>query len=52
MRTALSLKGFPAAAPRKNDWQVAEFAGDESPRNVQQFIARATWRVDAVRDDR
>jgi SRSO17 transposase len=50
-RAAVYLQGLLASVERKNGWQLAEFLGDETPKNLQHFIARATWRADAVRDD-
>jgi len=50
-RAAVSLKGLLGSVERKNGWQLAEFVGDETPKNLQHFIARATWNADAVRDD-
>lgn len=50
-RLELYLRGLLAGVERKNGWQLAEFAGDLSPANVQHFIGRATWDADAVRDD-
>jgi SRSO17 transposase len=45
------LKGLVASLERKNGWQLAEFAGDATPTNLQHFIGRARWDADAVRDD-
>ena len=45
------LRGLLAGVERKNGWQLAEFAGDLSPANVQHFIGRAAWAADGVRDD-
>lgn len=50
-RAAGDLKGLLASVERKNGWQLAEFSGDETPKNLQHFIARATWSADEVRDD-
>ena len=50
-RLELYLRGLLAGVERKNGWQLAEFAGDLSPANVQHFIGRAAWDADAVRDD-
>jgi len=36
---------------RKNGWQLAEAAGDRTPDGVQDFLARARWGADLVRDD-
>jgi SRSO17 transposase len=45
------LRGLLSRAERKNGWQLAEAAGDSSPYGIQQFLYRATWDPDAVRDD-
>ena len=45
------LRGLLAGVERKNGWQLAEFLGDQTPTNLQHFIARARWDADAVRDD-
>jgi len=45
------LKGLLSPAERKNSWQVAEAIGDETPYGIQQFLYRAEWDADAVRDD-
>jgi SRSO17 transposase len=37
--------------PRKNGWQLAEQVGDRTPYGLQQFLYRATWDADEVRDD-
>ena len=50
-RVGLYLRGLLAGIERKNGWQLAEFAGDLSPANVQHFIGRAAWDADLVRDD-
>jgi hypothetical protein len=34
---------------RKNDWQLAEAAGDRTSGEVQDFLARAQWEADLVR---
>jgi SRSO17 transposase len=45
------LRGLLSRTERKNGWQLAEAAGDASPYGFQQFLYRATWDPDAVRDD-
>jgi SRSO17 transposase len=45
------LRGLLGRAERKNGWQLAEAAGDVTPYGLQQFLYRATWDPDAVRDD-
>jgi SRSO17 transposase len=36
---------------RKNGWQLAEQAGDETPYATQHLLGRAVWSADEVRDD-
>ena len=45
------LRGLLGRVERKNSWQLAEAAGDARPYGLQQFLSRATWDPDAVRDD-
>ena len=50
-RAADYLRGLMAGIQRKNGWQLAEFCGESSPKNIQHFIGRAKWDADEVRDD-
>jgi SRSO17 transposase len=51
-RRALAyVRGLLAPVERKNGWQLAEAAGDRTPDGVQDFLARAHWQADLVRDD-
>ena len=50
-RAAAYVRGLLAPVERKNGWQLAEAAGDPTPDGVQDFLARARWDADAVRDD-
>lgn len=45
------LRGLLSRVERKNGWQLAEELGDETPTNLQHFIARAEWDADEVRND-
>jgi SRSO17 transposase len=45
------LRGLISRVERKNGWQLAEELGEETPVNLQHFIARAEWEADLVRDD-
>src|SRR5258708_4705595 len=45
------LRGLLSDAERKNGWQLAEEAGDETPYGVQHLMGRADWDADRVRDD-
>ena len=50
-RCEIYLECLLAQVDRKNGWQLAEYAGDASPKNIQHFIGRAKWDADKVRDD-
>jgi SRSO17 transposase len=51
-RRALAyLQGLLSPLERKNGWQLAEAAGDQTPDGVQEFLSRVHWDADAVRDD-
>lgn len=45
------LHGLLSHTERKNGWQLAEAVGDAAPYGIQQFLYRAAWDPDAVRDD-
>jgi len=45
------LQGLLSPAQRKNSWQLAEAIGDETPYGIQQFLYRALWDADALRDE-
>ena len=44
-------QGLIAQVDRKNSWQLADYLGDETPKNLQHFIARSQGSADDVRDD-
>lgn len=48
---AAYLRGLLSPVARKNSWQLAEIMGEEAPYGFQQFLYRAVWDPDAVRDD-
>ena len=50
-RAGAYLRGLLAPVERKNGWQLAEVAGDATPDGVRDFLSRAQWDADAVRDD-
>jgi SRSO17 transposase len=50
-RAQAYVRGLLAPVERKNGWQLAEAAGDRTPDGVQDFLARAQWEADLVRDD-
>lgn len=45
------VKGLLSNLPRKNSWQLAEELGETNPYGIQQFLYRAKWEADEVRDD-
>ena len=45
------LKGLFSPIPRKNSWQLAEIAGENTPDGTQRLLNTAVWDVDGVRDD-
>jgi SRSO17 transposase len=49
-RALAYLKGLLSPAERKNGWQLAEQAGDETPYTVQHLLGRAEWDADEVRN--
>ena len=50
-RAGKFVRGLLADLPRKNCWAIAEHAGDRDPHGMQNFLARASWDTDGVRDD-
>ncbi len=50
-RAMAYLRGLLAPLERKNGWQLAEAAGDRTPDGMQEFLSRARWDADLVRDD-
>jgi hypothetical protein len=45
------VSGLVAGLERKNEWTLAEQAGEASPDGRQRLLRRADWDVDGVRDD-
>lgn len=45
------LLGLISRVERKNGWQLAEELGEQTPTNLQHFVARARWSAEHVRDD-
>jgi SRSO17 transposase len=50
-RALTYLRGLLSPVERKNGWQLAEEAGDETPYATQHLLGRARWSADEVRDD-
>jgi hypothetical protein len=45
------LKALLSEAKGKNSWQLAEFAGRDSPYAFQRLLGRARWGADQLRDE-
>ena len=50
-RAVTYLRGLLSPVERKNGWQLAEEAGDQTPDATQHLLGRAVWSADEVRDD-
>lgn len=50
-RAPLYVQGLIAQVDRKNGWQLADYLGEATPKNLQHFLARSQWNADEVRDD-
>jgi SRSO17 transposase len=50
-RVLTYLKGLMSPVERKNGWQLAEYAGENTPDGMQRLLSTAKWDADAVRDD-
>lgn len=50
-RALAYLKGLMSDIPRKNGWQLAEYAGEATPDGMQRLLSTAVWDEDGVRDD-
>ena len=47
----LYLQAILSDIPRKNGWQIAEYARQLRPYGMQRLLSRAVWDQDGVRDD-
>jgi SRSO17 transposase len=45
------LKGLLSGVERRNGWQLAEQAGEETPDGMQRLLATADWDAELVRED-
>lgn len=50
-RSRRYLLGLLSGAARKNGWQLAEAVGERTPHGMQEFLNRAVWDAEAVRDE-
>jgi SRSO17 transposase len=50
-RVAAYLRGLIAGVERKNGWQLAEHAGEQTPDGMQRLLSTARWDPDELRDD-
>jgi SRSO17 transposase len=49
-RVLAYLRGLLSEAERKHSWPVAEVCGEPTPYGFQDWLSRADWDADAVRD--
>lgn len=47
----LYLQAILSEIPRKNSWQIAEYARQARPYGMQRLLARAVWDEAGVRDE-
>jgi SRSO17 transposase len=45
------IQGLLSDIPRKNGWQLAEYAGEETPDGMQRLLNTAAWDADEVREE-
>src|SRR5215472_9104912 len=45
------VQGILSEVPRKNGWQLAEQAREETPYGMQRLLSGAVWDQDGVRDE-
>ena len=50
-RAGQYLRGLLGRVERKNGWQLAEYAGEDTPYAMQHVLDRADWDADKVRDE-
>ncbi len=50
-RALLFVQGILSEVPRKNGWQLAEQAREETPYGMQRLLSQAVWDEDGVRDE-
>jgi hypothetical protein len=50
-RARAYVRGLLSPLERKNGWQLVAAAGDRTPDGVQDFLARAHWEAELVRDE-
>src|SRR5215831_1270465 len=50
-QTRLYLMGLLAPLERKNEWQLAEAAGDATPDRMQRLLNNARWDARQMRGD-
>src|SRR5215469_15896193 len=47
----IDLRGLMSTVERKNGWQLAEAAGEQTPDGIQRLLNTAQWDAEQVRDD-
>lgn len=49
-RASAYLRALLGRVERKNSWQLAEYAEQDTPHGFQRLLGRASWDADEVRD--
>lgn len=44
-------RGLLGPVGRKNSWQLAEYAGNDTPHGLQHLLSHSRWDADGLRDD-
>ena len=44
-RAMVYIQGLMSDIPRKNGWQLAEYAGEKTPDGMQRLLSTAGWDV-------
>ena len=47
----MHVRGLLVPVASKNEWTLAEAAGDATPDGIQRLLNAAAWDADGVRDD-
>lgn len=45
------VRGLLGPVGRKNSWQIAEYAGHDTPHGLQRLLSWCQWDPDEIRDD-
>ncbi|MEP7288649.1 MAG: hypothetical protein ABI947_23095 [Chloroflexota bacterium] len=47
-RAIADIKGLLSDVPRKNGWQIAEQAGENTPDGMPRLLSSSVWDAEAV----